>query len=56
MEEVGNEEKAALFAILKGMLAFRPRERLTAEEVLESGWMKEWALPELEKMRALSTS
>lgn len=51
MEVIEEEEKAALFTMLKAMLAFRPEERLTAEEVLESKWMKEWALPEIEKMK-----
>ncbi|PGH23273.1 hypothetical protein AJ80_02689 [Polytolypa hystricis UAMH7299] len=53
MEEVGNEEKAALFTMLKTMLVFIPGERLTAEEALEAQWMKEWALPELERMRKM---
>lgn len=49
MQEIEDEEKAVLFAMLKAMLAFRPEERLTAAEVLRSRWMKDWALPELEK-------
>ncbi|PGH16620.1 hypothetical protein AJ80_05122 [Polytolypa hystricis UAMH7299] len=51
MEEIGNEEKAALLTMLKGMLVFEPGERLTVEQVMESKWIKEWALPELEKIR-----
>lgn len=52
MEEVGEEEKAALFVMLKAMIAFRPGERLTTEEILQSEWMRKWALPELERMRS----
>jgi serine/threonine-protein kinase SRPK3 len=51
MEEIGEEEKAALFVMLKAMMAFRPGERLNAEEIMESEWMRRWALPELEKAR-----
>ena len=51
MEEIGDEEKAALLSMLKAMLAFRPEERLTAKDVLKCQWVKDWALPELERMR-----
>ena len=51
MEVVGDEEKSALFTMLKAMLEFRLEERMSAETALESKWMKEWALPELEKMK-----
>ena len=51
MEVVGDEEKAALFVMLKAMMAFTPGERSTAEEILESEWMRKWALPELERMK-----
>ena len=50
MEVVGEEEKAALFSMLKGMLAFRPSERLTAVQVAKTEWMMKWGLTELEKM------
>lgn len=49
--EIEDEEKASLFTMLKSMLAFRPEERLTVEEVLASKWMEEWSLPELERMK-----
>lgn len=48
MEELGEEEKEALFKMLKSMLTFKPGERITAQEVLESEWMRNWALPDLE--------
>ncbi|KAF3481304.1 uncharacterized protein GIQ15_04063 [Arthroderma uncinatum] len=53
MEKIGDAEKAALFNMLKEMLAFRPNERLTSAEALNSKWMQEWALPELEMARKI---
>lgn len=44
------EEMAALSAMLKAMMAFKPGERPTASELLEFEWMRKWALPELEKI------
>lgn len=41
------EETKAFFALMRGMLRFRPEERLTIDEVLESEWMIKWALPQL---------
>ncbi|OJJ51295.1 hypothetical protein ASPZODRAFT_148598 [Penicilliopsis zonata CBS 506.65] len=52
MEEVGDAEKSALLTMFRGMLAFRPNERLTATEILESEWMVRWALPAPEKVAA----
>lgn len=43
MEDVREAEKSALLTILRGMLAFRPRERLTAAEITKSEWMLRWA-------------
>lgn len=53
MEEVGEDEKTALFVMLQSMMAFRPEERPTAEKILEFEWMRKWALPELERMRKM---
>ncbi|KAK9369044.1 kinase-like domain-containing protein [Lipomyces kononenkoae] len=50
MAEVGVEEKCALLKMLRAMLAFTPGERPTARDVLQSEWMRKWALPELDKM------
>ena len=47
MEEVTEEEKAALIDMLKAMLAFKSGDRMTVKQILEPKWMKEWALPEL---------
>jgi serine/threonine-protein kinase SRPK3 len=51
MDEVGEEETAALFDMLKAMMAFKPGERMTAEQVKESKWMRKWGLPELEELK-----
>ncbi|KAL4885603.1 kinase-like domain-containing protein [Aspergillus karnatakaensis] len=49
VEGIGEAETSALFNMFRGMLAFRPSERLTAAEIVESEWMQRWALPELGK-------
>ncbi|KAK0751238.1 kinase-like domain-containing protein [Schizothecium vesticola] len=42
---VKDDEKAALLELLRWMLAWRPGERPSADDVLETAWMKQWALP-----------
>ncbi|KAH6641080.1 kinase-like domain-containing protein [Chaetomium tenue] len=49
MATVDDRERAAFLAMLRWMLAFRPEERPSAKEVLETEWMREWALPEYER-------
>jgi serine/threonine-protein kinase SRPK3 len=49
MEDIGEAEKSALLTMLRGMLAFKPDERLTATEIIECQWMLRWALPVLER-------
>lgn len=49
MEEVGSEEKAALLEMLRAMLVYNPQERPVAKDLGEFKWMKEWAVPELER-------
>ncbi|KND89994.1 SRSF protein kinase 2 [Tolypocladium ophioglossoides CBS 100239] len=44
------EERDAILAMLRSMLAFRPENRLTSNEVLKSEWMRKWAIPEYEKL------
>ncbi|KAJ9271666.1 hypothetical protein DTO212C5_2091 [Paecilomyces variotii] len=46
MQEVDEIEKAALLSMLRTMLAFKPEERPTADEVLSCEWMQKWALRE----------
>lgn len=50
MPKVSSEERDAIIEMLRPMLAFQPEDRCTAAQVLQSRWMKEWALPEYEKM------
>lgn len=45
----GDDETAAILDLMRRMLAFRPEERLTAEEVLKSEWMQKWVLPGVER-------
>ncbi|KAH7194589.1 kinase-like domain-containing protein [Fusarium oxysporum] len=51
METINSEEAAALLDLLKRMLAWKPENRPQAQQVLESGWMKEWALPAYNKTK-----
>jgi hypothetical protein len=44
--EFDREEMVAILDLMCRMLAFRPEERPTAEEVLKSEWMVKWVLPE----------
>jgi serine/threonine-protein kinase SRPK3 len=50
MEEINREEKSALIAMLKAMMAYNPMQRLSAIDVMESEWMKNWALVDLHNM------
>ncbi|KAF2850918.1 protein kinase [Plenodomus tracheiphilus IPT5] len=45
----GEEETRAILELMRGMLRFRPEERLTVEQVLMSEWMVGWGMPALEK-------
>ncbi|KAJ5793784.1 CMGC/SRPK protein kinase [Penicillium paradoxum] len=49
LEIVTKEERRALETMLRSMLAFRPRERATAQQALHSEWMKHWGRPALEQ-------
>lgn len=42
-------EKAAILDLMRKMLAFRPEDRPTADEVLRSEWMTKWVLPDVER-------
>ncbi|RDK43337.1 kinase-like protein [Aspergillus phoenicis ATCC 13157] len=44
-------ERDAFISMLRSMLRFRPEDRASAQQVLESEWMVKWALPEYEKIR-----
>ncbi|KAI1483538.1 kinase-like protein [Daldinia eschscholtzii] len=46
--EFDKEEIAAILDLIRRMLTFLPKERLSIEEVLKSEWMVKWALPDFE--------
>lgn len=50
-EPMADEEKKAFLLMIRSMLKYRPEDRATAKEVLESEWMKRWAIPEYDKIR-----
>ncbi|KAK7751432.1 hypothetical protein SLS62_006688 [Diatrype stigma] len=52
LAQISPEEKEAIFAMLQPMLVFKPEDRCTAAQVLESKWMTQWALPEYQKITA----
>ena len=43
------EEATAIIDLMRRMLVFRPEERPTVEDILQSEWMVKWALPELKR-------
>ncbi|KAF1912614.1 kinase-like domain-containing protein [Ampelomyces quisqualis] len=43
------KETQAILDLMRSMLKFRPKERLSIDEVLNSEWMVKWALPQLEQ-------
>ncbi|KAL4803353.1 kinase-like domain-containing protein [Aspergillus unguis] len=47
------KERDAFLDMIRRMLSFKPEDRPSAKEVLESEWMVQWAIPEYEKMRNL---
>ena len=51
MEVMGKEEKEVLLEMLQWMLKWRPSERPSADQVLETAWMRKWALPAYEEGR-----
>jgi serine/threonine-protein kinase SRPK3 len=54
MGTIGSEEMTALLDLVKRMLAWKPENRPQAQQVLESGWVKEWALPAYDKTKRTS--
>ncbi|KAF5701687.1 dis1-suppressing kinase [Fusarium globosum] len=54
METINLEEAAALLDLLKRMLAWKPENRPQAQRILESGWVKEWALPAYNRAKRTS--
>ena len=44
-----DRERDAFMDMIKSMIVFSPHGRLTASQVLETRWMRDWAIPEAEK-------
>lgn len=55
MATLDEREKRAFEAMMRLMLRFRPEHRPNAKEVLQTEWMREWALPAWEKVRTRDT-
>lgn len=51
MLEMDNDEKEAFLKLMKGMLSYVPDDRPSAEQVLESEWMRKWALPAFDSIK-----
>lgn len=43
-EEISEQEWASLLAMLQSMMRFEPDQRATAKELLQSDWIKHWAV------------
>ena len=52
MEVMEAAEAEAFVSMVRSMLAYRPEERATAAEVLQSEWMRKWGLPAMQRMNA----
>ncbi|KID74804.1 SRSF protein kinase 1 [Metarhizium brunneum] len=50
METMDSAEKEALLAMLRPMLAYRPEQRCSVNEVIGSEWMTRYAMPDYERM------
>lgn len=51
MSSIDAGEREAFFDMLRPMLSFRPGNRPSTKQILESEWMREWALPEYGKIQ-----
>ncbi|RMZ79733.1 hypothetical protein DV738_g3261, partial [Chaetothyriales sp. CBS 135597] len=49
MDVMDEQEGVALLDMLRWMLAWKPQDRPTADEILDAAWMKKWALPAYER-------
>lgn len=52
MTPLEEDERRAFLTMLRGMLAYKPEDRTTVKQVLESEWMTKWALPAYNKMNS----
>lgn len=44
MATIDEEEREALFGMMQWMLAFRPGQRPSVAQVLDTAWMRDWAV------------
>ncbi|KAL3488151.1 kinase-like domain-containing protein [Aspergillus germanicus] len=51
--ESSSEETIAIFHLMRRMLAFRPEDRPSVEEVLKSEWMVKWVMPDYHQSHQL---
>lgn len=49
MQGMDEEERDALLQMIRDMLVFRLGDRPSARQVLQTQWMRKWAIPEAEK-------
>ena len=54
--ELGHEELQAFEKLLRSMFQLAPEKRISAQEVLESEWMVQWALPDLKRAQEVWAS
>ena len=54
MAEMDDEEKQAFLELMRSMLKFQPEDRVSAQQVLESRWMQNWAKPAFESMEDMA--
>jgi len=50
MATLDDSEREAFLEMVRWMLRFKPGDRPSAKQVLETEWMREWALPERERL------
>ncbi|KAG6354609.1 hypothetical protein INS49_004627 [Diaporthe citri] len=53
MQEFLDDEKSALLKMLRAMLAYKPADRINAQDVLCTEWMLRWGLPAVAKLKKL---
>ena len=49
----GTEEQKAILDLMRCMLALKPEDRPSAQDVMESEWMVRWGLPDLERAESV---
>jgi hypothetical protein len=52
--EMDSEEKQAFLELMRSRLKFRPQDRVLAQQVVESKWMRIWARPAFESLEDMT--